>query len=173
MPAEVSRIKLAPTADVHPVMVNVIDSLRSIVQALRSANRNAEQKLGISSAQLYVLQELKDRPALSINDLAQRTFTHQSSVSMVVRKLVESRLVTRTAARSDARKTSISITAAGRTLLRRSPTAAQTTLVGALRQMPAGELRTLSTALTNLTTRMAEQEQRSKPRPRMKGSLSA
>lgn len=154
-------------------MVNVIDSLRSIVQSLRSANRDAEQNLGISSAQLFVLQELKDRPALSINELAERTFTHQSSVSMVVTKLVQSRLVTRTAARSDGRKMSISITASGRMLLRRSPDAAQTTLVAALRRMPAGELRALSSALTNLTARMAEQEAHSKRQPRLKVALRA
>src|SRR5215217_789053 len=94
-------------------MIMVVDSVRAIVKALRDSGRDTEQKLGITSAQLYVLQELKNRPA-SINELAARTFTHQSSVSMVVARLVENRLVTRTASRGDARKLSISLTAAGR-----------------------------------------------------------
>jgi hypothetical protein len=73
--------------DSRAEMTHVIDSIRVLVKALRDSGRDAEQKLGITSAQLYVLQALRDRPA-SINELAARTYTHQSSVSMVVARLV-------------------------------------------------------------------------------------
>jgi tetratricopeptide (TPR) repeat protein len=63
--------------------------LREIVQALRESSRRAEQRLGISGAQLFVLEKLADAPSQSLNDLAARTFTHQSSVSTVVARLVE------------------------------------------------------------------------------------
>lgn len=139
-------------------MVKVVDSIRSIVHHLRVSAREAEQKLGISSAQLYVLQELQGQPALSINQLADRTFTHQSSVSMVVAKLVESRLVTRTAAKRDARKVAISLTAAGRAMLRRSPAVAQTRLVDALKTMSRSELKSLASNLDALTARLGTGE---------------
>lgn len=70
----------------RPEIVRVVDALRSIVQSLRISGRLVEQQVGISSAQLYILEELAERPAQSINELAERTFTHQSSVSMVVRE---------------------------------------------------------------------------------------
>ena len=73
--------------DSQTEMTRVIDSIRLLVKALRDSGRDAEQKLGITSAQLYVLQALRDHPA-SINELAARTCTHQSSVSMVVARLV-------------------------------------------------------------------------------------
>jgi DNA-binding MarR family transcriptional regulator len=138
-------------------MTNVVDSIRAIVKALRDSGRDAEQKLGITSAQLYVLQQLKEQPA-SINELASRTFTHQSSVSMVVARLVENRLVTRTASRGDARKLSISLTAAGRAILKKSPDAAQARLINALRAMPRNDLKALSDHLGALTRIMEQQE---------------
>jgi DNA-binding MarR family transcriptional regulator len=144
-------------------MTGVIDSIRVLVKALRDSGRDAEQKLGITSAQLYVLQALRDRPA-SINELAARTYTHQSSVSMVVARLVESRLVTRTAARGDARKVSISLTAAGRTLVKKAPDAAQTRLINALGAMSKGDLKSLASHLGNLTSIMDAQELESRQR---------
>jgi DNA-binding MarR family transcriptional regulator len=156
-------------ASVHPLttlpigrearadMGKVVDAIRSIVQSLRISGRAAEQHFGISSAQLYILQELAELPAQSINELAERTFTHQSSVSMVVSRLVESRLVTRTAARGDARRLSISLTPAGRALLRKAPDAAQTRLVEGLRSMSRGELHTLAGHLSTLTNVIGEQ----------------
>ena len=67
----------------------VLDGVRRIVHALRASSRRAEQDYGLSGAQLFVLQRLADAPALSVNELAARTHTHQSSVSTVVAKLVE------------------------------------------------------------------------------------
>jgi DNA-binding MarR family transcriptional regulator len=138
-------------------MTRVIDSIRSLVKALRDSGRDAEQKLGITSAQLYVLQALRERPA-SINELAFRTYTHQSSVSMVVARLVERRLVTRTPARRDARKLSISLTTAGRSLVKKAPDAAQTRLINALRAMPKHDLKILSRQLAHLKDIMDSQE---------------
>ena len=160
MPTQKSKAHAAIGRDSRADMVAVVDAIRSIVQSLRVSGREAEQKLGISSAQLYVLQELQERPALSINELAERTYTHQSSVSMVVARLVESRLVTRISALGDARRLSISLTPAGRALLRRSPDAAQTRLVKALRTMSRPELRELAGNLGLLTDILGEQSER-------------
>ena len=70
----------------------VLDAIRRIVQALRESSRAAEKGVGLSSAQLFVLQTLQETPGLSLNELAERTRTHQSSVSVVVTKLARQRL---------------------------------------------------------------------------------
>src|SRR5919198_6535518 len=85
-------------------VVTVIDALRAINQKLRHAERLAEQRLGISGAQLLVLQELATAPAQSLGDLADRTFTHHSSVSVLVSRLVESGLVIREPSPEDTRR---------------------------------------------------------------------
>ncbi len=122
----------------------VVDAVRSIAQSIRESGREAEQRFGISGAQLFILNELAREPAQSINSLAERTFTHQSSVSIVVSRLVERDLATRNPGRDDARRVGISITPAGRALVRRAPDAAQTKLVEALKRMPPAEIRALA-----------------------------
>ena len=72
-----------------------MNAVRSIVRAFRVNTRAIELKMGISLAQLFVLQQLTERPADSLNELAERTATHQSSVSVVVRRLVERGFVSR------------------------------------------------------------------------------
>src|SRR5690348_6142489 len=91
----------------------VLDSIRRIVQVLRVSSRVAEKQFGLSSAQLFVLHTLAQAEAASLNELAARTATHQSSVSVVVHRLVDQGLVKRNASRSDARRIELALTAAG------------------------------------------------------------
>jgi len=153
-------------------MVNVVDSIRSIIQTLRISGRESEQTVGLSGAQLYVLNELNDRPAMSINELAERTFTHQSSVSMVVARLVDSKLVSRSAARGDARRLAITLTPAGRALLRKSPDPVQARLVNALRSMSRADLKELASGLSILTEILSDQGDDSKKPAALKSRLS-
>jgi DNA-binding MarR family transcriptional regulator len=113
----------------------IMNGIRSIVRALRLNTRAIERQLGISLAQLWVLQILKDRPAESLNELAIATATHQSSVSVVVRRLVDAALVTRSAATDDKRRVRIELTDAGRSLLEKAPTTVQVELMEGLRRM--------------------------------------
>lgn len=112
-----------------------MNAIRSIVRALRVNTRSIELKLGISLAQLFVLQQLADRPAESLNELAERTATHQSSVSVVVRRLVDRGLVTRTAAPNDKRRVNIALTPAGSEMLRDAPHTVQADLIDGMNRM--------------------------------------
>ena len=124
-----------------------MNAVRSIVRALRINTRAIELKMGISLAQLFVLQQLAERPASSLNELAERTATHQSSVSVVVRRLVERGYVSRTSSSTDKRRIEIEVTAVGRGLLTEAPTTIQTQLMDALRQMPGSDQSTLADLL--------------------------
>src|ERR1700757_4312908 len=102
-----------------------MNAVRSIVRAQRINTRAIELKMGISLAQLFVLQQLADKPADSLNELAERTATHQSSVSVVVRRLVDRGLVTRVASSADRRRVQIALTPHGESILRGAPPTVQ------------------------------------------------
>jgi DNA-binding MarR family transcriptional regulator len=137
--------------DVHrDEVARVIDSLRRIVRALHVSNRVAEQRWQVSAAQLLVLQRLAESTTLSVNELAERTFTHQSTVSVVVTRLVRRGLVARSRADDDARRAELSLTAAGRTLLNRAMTAAQTQIIDLLEAMPTARLRRIGRSLRDI-----------------------
>jgi DNA-binding MarR family transcriptional regulator len=103
----------------------ILDSIRRLVRMLRVSDRQAQAELGVSGAQLFVLTELGKTPALSLNDLAARTLTDQSSVSVVVTRLVEAGLVTRDRDDRDARRLVLNLTRSGRALLQKAPPVAQ------------------------------------------------
>jgi DNA-binding MarR family transcriptional regulator len=127
-----------------------MDDLRRLVQALRQSAHGAERRHSLSGAQLFVLQELRERPAGSIEELAARTFTDQSSVSAVVSRLVERGLCVRTRAKDDGRRVEISLTARGRGVARRSPATAQAEIARALGKLRPRELRALAASLHTL-----------------------
>jgi DNA-binding MarR family transcriptional regulator len=125
----------APAGPDQRAIAEVMDGIRAVVRALRLNTRAIEKQLGISLAQLWVLQILAERPADSLNELAIATATHQSSVSVVVRRLVDRELVTRTTAHEDKRRVRIELTQAGRALLVKAPPTVQVSLVAGLRRL--------------------------------------
>ena len=138
-----------------PATRAVLDAVRRIVRVLRESSRAAERSVGLGAAQLFVLQRLAGSPALSLNELAHRTLTHQSSVSVVVSKLVRSGLVARTRDSTDGRRVEIVLTRAGRALLARAPAAAQDRLIGALGLLGGAARKDLARRLGHLVEAMA------------------
>jgi DNA-binding MarR family transcriptional regulator len=132
----------------------VIDSVRAIVRTLRVSGRAAEQTVGLHGAQLFVLQKLAEGPAQSLAELAGRTHTDPSSVSVVVSRLVARRLVSRTVSPEDARRVVIALTPAGRATLRRAPEAAQAQLIGAAERLPRRDLLALAAGLKRLVSKL-------------------
>lgn len=132
---------------------SVLDAIRKIVRALRVASRATEKHAGLSGAQLFVLQKLSDGRAVSLNELAARTLTHQSSVSVVVQRLVERGLIQRTTSAEDGRRVELSLTKAGRNVSRQSHDLAQDRLVRALRSMPRTQRTQTAVLLDDLIAR--------------------
>lgn len=137
----------------------MVDSLRRIVQVLHHSHRLAEQRWQVSGAQLLVLQRLAEEQTLSVNQLADRTFTHQSTVSVVVTRLVARGLVRRTRATEDARRAELALTPAGRVLLERAMSSALTKLIDALDEMPASRLRVIGGCLDHVVDALGVSEE--------------
>jgi DNA-binding MarR family transcriptional regulator len=131
-------------------VAEILDGLRVLVGALASASRNSERKHGMSGAQLFVLQKLAEGGELSVNELAERTHTHQSTVSTVVSKLVTKGLVRRRRSDSDARVQLLTLSATGRQKLQRKTDTIQDRLIRSIESLPAAERRELSRLLTTV-----------------------
>jgi DNA-binding MarR family transcriptional regulator len=145
-------------SDLPDPVTTVLDSFRRIIRALRIGSRAAEKQAGLSGAQLFVLDTLSKHPAQSLNELADRTRTHQSSVSVVVQRLVDRRLVSRHQSDADARRLELSISPLGRELLHDAPDLAQHRLIHALDRLPVADQTRLAKLLSQLVERMGEAE---------------
>lgn len=127
----------------------ILDAFRVLVQTLHTSAKAVEGDLGISGAQLFVLEKIKNEGA-SINQLAEQTLTHQSSVSVVVERLAEKAFVRREADPQDRRRTLVQITERGRRVLEKAPMTPQAKIAKAIAKMPAGEQAQLARLLFHL-----------------------
>ena len=131
----------------------MLDSIRRIVHALRLAGGDAERRRGMSAAQLFVLEKLAEakRP-LSVNELAERTLTHQSSVSVVVQKLEDRGLVERAVSPRDGRRMELSLAPRARQLLRKAEPTPQDRIIRAVADMPPAQRKQLAALLDELAS---------------------
>ncbi|HXJ20135.1 MAG TPA: MarR family transcriptional regulator [Polyangia bacterium] len=139
--------------------VMALDAIRKLVRVLGESARLAQGRTGISGAQLFVLRVLAEHPGLSINQLAEQTMTHQSSVSVVVSRLAARGLVARAPAPDDRRRQLVTLTPRGRALRRSAPAVAQEVLVQAIRGLPPARRRALATSLRALTDALGVSDQ--------------
>lgn len=140
------------TSDAQTDMSSAVSSIRRIVRVLRLASQRTQAAAGISAAQLFVLQQLRDGGWLSLNELAERTLTDRSSVAALVERLQRDGLVDRTPDPADRRRAAIRITRDGLRVLERAPDAPTTALLSALRKLSARELSVLAQSLSLLTS---------------------
>lgn len=136
-----------------------MDAFRRIVQALRSSHRAASD-VDLTGAQLFVLSTLArvGRP-MGVNELAEETRTDQSTVSVVVGRVVERGLVKRERSAVDTRRVELSLTARGRAVVRKTPaTVAQQRLADALARLSRADAAALSRILKKVVGLMGEEE---------------
>ena len=138
-PTSTTLTNPTPATTVAPT-TRVMNAVRAIVRATNLNSRWIEQRTGMSLAQLVALQELAERPATSLNELAARTGTHQSSVSVVVTRLVERGYVRRSPVDGDRRMIQVEVTDAGREVVRNAPPTVFQQLNEALNGVPADQM---------------------------------
>lgn len=143
-------------------MQDVLDGIRRIVQSLRESSRDTERLTGSSAAQIFVLARLAEQDGLSINDLALKTFTHQSSVSEVVARLVRRRLVAQRPDAADRRRRLLTLTREGRQVLKAAPPTAQERLIAAVLGLTPARRKAVGRALQQVADAMLAE-----PRPEM------
>ena len=143
----------AQRARVDPAL-SAMDSLRRMVRALRVFSHAVRDERRVSGAQLFVMQCVAEEPGMSLKELARRTLTDPSSVSVVVSRLVESGAIKRRAAHDDARRSHLELTSRGRAIVRGAPQAVQSRMIHGLESLAPHEQRCVARALAKLVVHM-------------------
>ena len=103
---------------------------------MHETSRKMEKTYGLTAAQLFVLQTLvKSSHPLSVGELASRTYTHQSSVSTVLARLIEKGLINCSSSKEDSRMKEVSLTKKGEKTLSKPVPTLQERLADAIRKM--------------------------------------
>jgi DNA-binding MarR family transcriptional regulator len=128
----------------------ILDSLRSLVQVLQNYSKRLETDLGMSGAQLFVLQKVSEDNLSSINEIAEKTLTHQSSVSVVVDRLFQKDLVERKPDALDKRRSLIAVSAKGVKILRKAGATPQEKLAKSIMKLSDTERKSLAKNLSKI-----------------------
>jgi MarR family transcriptional regulator, lower aerobic nicotinate degradation pathway regulator len=129
---------------------SVLNSFRCLVKSLRLADRAGLKEYGLGASQLYVLHELKRDAPLSINDLADRMATDQSTVSVVVAKLIDKGFVARERSETDARRLDLTLTARGHLAVRKLPPPIQYLIIEGVQRLPRSRAKALAESLREI-----------------------
>jgi len=130
----------------------ILDALRRIVRDLRRPHVGRAAQF--TPAQLFVLHALDAPGPVTVNELAARTYTHQSSVSVVAKTLAGRGLVARRPSETDGRRVELTLTVKGRAALRRAPRAPQERIVEGIGRLPPAERARLASSLSALVRAM-------------------
>lgn len=133
-----------------PEGARALQAVRGLVAALSQSARFIERRTGITNAQLFLLRQIAADTNLSVNELAARAMTHQSTASVVLSRLERRGLVQRIPSPLDGRSVVLHLTAAGRRLLRHAPAPATSEIVDAISRLTPAEVRMLRTGLVAL-----------------------
>jgi DNA-binding MarR family transcriptional regulator len=125
-------------------------NLRLIVRTAQRHSARIEKTCGVSGAQLWVMQELRDAPGLRIGAIAARLGIHQTTASNLVDALARRGLIDKLRDPDDMRAVKVVLSRAGLALLHRAPEPTRGLLPDALCRLSSAELAELNRGLASL-----------------------
>ena len=125
----------AMTSDANARMDDSLIALRRILRATELYARDLAHSVGLTPAQLRVLQIVDERDSATPKTLATQMGVSQATVSALVDKLVAQGLVERVPSEQDRRQTNVTITADGHHRMENAPDALQQRYVRAFLDM--------------------------------------
>jgi len=137
-----------PAAPVTPL--SVLQRFRILIRTAQRHSQWIERQSGVTGAQLWALQELKESAGLRVGELANRMALHQSTTSNMVDRLETAGLLRKERTTVDQRVVRLYLTDEGQALLARAPSPARGVLPEALRLMDEAGLESLQSELDKL-----------------------
>ncbi len=147
----------APEPPVEPVSAaadEALVALRRIVKTVDSHARALAQQSGLTPSQLVVLKDLAGKNGAKPSELARTTGLKQATISILLDRLQERRLVQRARGDADRRTVMVQITPEGRQTLADAPDLLQVQFGARFNQLPEWEQAYINAALKRLVALM-------------------
>jgi MarR family transcriptional regulator, organic hydroperoxide resistance regulator len=128
----------------------VLGKFRSIYGSAKNHFRQIEEQCGISGSQLWILKEVASNPNIGITQVSERLSIHQTTCSLLVEKLVKSKLITKERSQEDQRRVGLKVTDEGLAVLAKAPEPVEGILPSAVNAMDKESLDKLNKALNLL-----------------------
>jgi DNA-binding MarR family transcriptional regulator len=136
----------------------VLRQFRVVFNAVKRHFQQVERRSGVGGAQVWALSVIRDRPGISVSELATALSVRQPTSSNLVRSLVEQALVEARRDGPDRRGVQLHVLTEGRKVLRRAPGPFAGVLPDALASLDASTLQRLEVDLGQLIHRLGDED---------------
>jgi len=147
----VGMAKRSRTERPHESLDPVLDFMRllwSVEHGLQSTSKRMGATLGITGPQRLVLKIVSQFPDLSAGELAHVLHLHPSTITGVIQRLVDKRLLVRQADPQDTRRVRLRVAPRARSFTRQTRGTVEAAVEVALRRVPADRIRHAREVLT-------------------------
>jgi DNA-binding MarR family transcriptional regulator len=132
----------------------IVETLHRIFQHVERFSRASLRRFGVAGSQIWALRTLQESGDLTVGELARRMFLHISTVSGIIDRLEKAKLIHRKRSRPDRRVVRLTLTDAGRAVLRRAPEPPRRRVSLGLQRLGKKDLQRLSWAVGKLADLM-------------------
>jgi DNA-binding MarR family transcriptional regulator len=130
--------------------LDVLKKLRIVFRAAQRHSLWVEKQCGVNGAQLWIMQELHDRPGMRVGELAGKLAIHQTTASNLVDVLRKRGYIVKERDAADQRVVKLKLSDEGRQVLTKAPTPARGLLQEAILHLDAESLAKLDDGLQGM-----------------------
>jgi len=134
----------------------VLQQFRILLKAVKAHFQQVERATGVGGAQVWALSVIRDRPGIGVGALSRALSVQQPTASILVRNLVQQRLIEARRHERDRRAVELHALPAGQQLLERAPAPLSGRLPGALAVLDGETLRRMHADLARLIAVLGE-----------------
>jgi DNA-binding MarR family transcriptional regulator len=163
--AKKSTTKDAVKKSGRQMEVDTLMKLRIVVRAAQRHSSWIEKHCGLTGAQLWILQELKDAPGLRVGEVAAKLAIHQTTTSNLLNVLLDKGYIEKIRDMEDQRVVKLVLSKEGATVLKKAPKPARSLLPEVLRQLDAGSLSSLNKGLDAMLDVIGDVDEKSALQP--------
>jgi DNA-binding MarR family transcriptional regulator len=144
----------------NPPLDPVLDFMRllwAIEHRLQSTSKRMEARLGVTGPQRLVLRVAGRFPGLAAGELARILQLHPSTLTGIIQRLIDKRLLVRRRDARDGRVTRLYVSGKGARFMRASPETIEAAVARALARVPAAGVRRARAVLRSIADALERQ----------------
>jgi DNA-binding MarR family transcriptional regulator len=136
----------------------VLISLRRILRATSIHSSKLRRSVGLSSAQLLVLQTAKEQKRPTASEIAKSVSLSQATITTILTELEKRGLLLRERSETDRRRVHVSLTKAGKEVLRSAPKPLQDSFAARFTELASWEQLQILSVLEHVAVMMDADE---------------
>lgn len=137
---------------------NLLIALRKIIQAIDQHSKSLKKNFGLTGPQLIILQSIVANDQISVTQLSKNVSLSQATVTDITKRLEKSGYITRKRSIDDKRKTNITLTENGKTIMKTVPPLLQKQFMDRFSKLESWEQSMIESAFERVVSMMSAED---------------